>query len=364
MEEENWFFQLSAFEERLLDYYDAHPGFVTPETKRNEALAFIKGGLRDISITRTSITWGVPVPWDERPRLLRLVRRADQLPDGRSATGATTTRCAALVAALAPPDRQGDHPLPLRLVARDVHGGRTRAAHHVHVHGWLLVGGEKLGKTMSPRAGRSRGPRPLKITDIAPIALTDEFGVDPLRYYLLRETPLGNDGDFSYEGIVARYNTDLANNLGNLVARVTTVVHSKCEGVGPAPNPASGLASVAAGVLASATAAWDRFAPHEALEATWRLIGAANAELEAAEPWKMEPGPDVDAVLGDALEVLRIVAVLIAPAMPSTAAEVWRRIGVPGEPSAARLPADAGWGGYTGGAAVVKGEPLFPRRKA
>ena len=121
---------------------------------------------------------------------------------------------------------------------------------------------------------------------------------------------------------------------------------------------------MAVSVLEGATAAWARWAPHEALEETWRLIGAANAELEAAEPWKMEPGPTVDAVLGDALEVLRIVAVLVAPAMPSTAAEVWRRIGVAGDPGSARLPEAALWGGYEGGVSVEKGAPLFPRRKA
>ena len=199
---------------------------------------------------------------------------------------------------------------------------------------------------------------------MSPLALADDFGVDPLRYHLLRDVALGGDGDFSYEGIVARYNADLANNLGNLVSRVTTVVASKCGGVGPGCNPSSELASVAAAVLGAATSAWARWAPHEALEETWRLIGAANAELESAEPWKMEPGPAVDAVLGDALEVLRIVAVLVAPAMPSTAVEVWRRIGVPGDPSTASVPDDAQWGGYAGGAAVVKGDPLFPRRKA
>ena len=199
---------------------------------------------------------------------------------------------------------------------------------------------------------------------MSPLALADDFGVDPLRYHLLREVALGGDGDFSYEGIVARYNADLANNLGNLVSRVTTVVHSKCGGIGPACDPASVLAAVAAGVLAAATAAWARWAPHEALEETWRLIGAANAELEAAEPWKMDPGPEVDAVLGDALEVLRIVAILVAPAMPSTAAEMWRRIGVAGDPRrpgcrrgrpVGRLPRRGGRG---------EGGPLFPRRKA
>ena len=116
-------------------------------------------------------------------------------------------------------------------------------------------------------------------------------------------------------------------------------------------------------MLGASTAAWARWAPHEALEATWRLIGATNAELEATEPWKMEPGPAVDAVLGNALEVLRIVAILLSPAMPATATEIWRRIGVEGEPSSVRLPDAAGWGAYPGGVPVVKGDPLFPRRK-
>jgi methionyl-tRNA synthetase len=234
----------------------------------------------------------------------------------------------------------------------------------IFVHGYLLMGGQKLGKTMiaSGLAG-GEGAEALRITDVSPLALADDFGVDPLRYHLLREVALGGDGDFSYEGIVARYNADLANNLGNLVSRVTTVVTSKSGGIGPACNPDSELAAVAADVLEAATAAWSRWAPHEALEETWRLIGAANAGLESAEPWKMEPGPAVDAVLGDALEVLRIVAVLIAPAMPSTAVEVWRRIGLAGDPSTAAVPSDARWGGYGGGVAVVKGDPLFPRRK-
>ena len=235
----------------------------------------------------------------------------------------------------------------------------------IFVHGYLLMGGQKLGKTLiaSGLAG-GEGAAPLKITDVSPLALADDFGVDPLRYHLLRDVALGGDGDFSYEGIVARYNADLANNLGNLVSRVTTVVHSKCGGVGPAPDPGSELAAEATRVLGAVTAAWERWAPHEALEETWRLIGATNARLEAVEPWKMDPGPEVDAVLGDALEALRIVAVLCWPAMPSTAAEIWRRIGAPGDPASARLPLGAAWGGYPGGVAVIKGDPLFPRRKA
>jgi methionyl-tRNA synthetase len=133
--------------------------------------------------------------------------------------------------------------------------------------------------------------------------------------------------------------------------------------VGPAPDPDSRLAAVAAEVLAEATAAWDAGAPHLGLESTWRLIRETNAELEIAEPWKSEPGPVVDAVLGSALEVLRIVSVLIVPAMPSTAREIWRRIGLDGVPERERLPAAGAWGGYPGGLPVEKGAPLFPRRK-
>ena len=160
---------------------------------------------------------------------------------------------------------------------------------------------------------------------------------------------------------MARYNADLANNLGNLLSRVATVVGRKCDGVGPAPRPDSPLRDVAAEVYETTAAAWDRVAPSEALDATWRLIRETNALLEAAEPWKADPGPEVDGVMGDALEALRIVAVLASPAVPHATAEIWRRIGLDGSPTDQRLPEAAGWGGYPGGLAVEKGDPLFPR---
>jgi methionyl-tRNA synthetase len=204
------------------------------------------------------------------------------------------------------------------------------------------------------------GEGAVRLTDIAPQSLTAEYGVDPVRYYLLRDTPLGTDGDFSLEGIISRYNTDLANNLGNLVARVATVVGSKCGGVSPAARDDSPLRAESATAAAASAAAWEGFAPHAALEATWRLIGATNAYLEQHAPWKMEPGPEVDAVMGDALEALRIVTLLIVPAMPSTAREIWRRLGLPGEVHDVGLDATA-WGGFPVGATVTKGDPLFPR---
>ena len=151
---------------------------------------------------------------------------------------------------------------------------------------------------------------------IAPLDLVDTVGVDGFRYYVLADTPYGQDGDFTYDGLVARYNADLANNLGNLMARVATVVTSKCGGTGPAPASDSALAAAAAEAVAATTAAWDVVAPSRALESTWQLVRATNAHLEANEPWKMEPGADVERVLGDALEALRIVAVLAAPGDP------------------------------------------------
>jgi methionyl-tRNA synthetase len=368
MEEENYFFKLSAFEQPLLEWYEAHPDAVRPEGKRNEALGFIKGGLRDISITRTSLSWGVPVPWD--PGHVFYVWY-DALINYLTAIGYGTDQARF----------DAWWPAAHHLIGKEIirfhcvwwpamcMAAGIDPAPHVFVHGWLLVGGEKLSKSLlaaaqagvEPGAGSSGTP---SLTDIAPELLTVDFGVDAVRYHLLRETPLGTDGDFSYEGIVARYNADLANNLGNLVQRVCTVVGAKCAGVAPPPDPGSPLAPAAAEAVARAAEAWERFAPHEALEATWRLIGAANAELEATEPWRQPAGPAVDAVLGSALEVLRIVALLVAPAMPATAEQIWHRIGLRGSPTQVELPGGAGWGGHPGGVAVVRGEPLFPRRKS
>jgi methionyl-tRNA synthetase len=227
---------------------------------------------------------------------------------------------------------------------------------HVQVHGWLLLGGQKLSKTMAAEGA-------VLLTDIAPIELTTEFGVDPIRYYLLRETALGNDGDFSHEGILARYNTDLANNLGNLVARVTTIVATKCDGVAPSPQGDSALRAAAERAVDESAAAWNGFAPQSALESTWNLIGATNAYLEQHAPWKMEAGAALDAVMGDALEAIRLVAILTTPAMPSVAEEIWRRIGLPGSPSDEVFASSATWGRYRSDATIHKGEPLFPRMK-
>jgi methionyl-tRNA synthetase len=196
---------------------------------------------------------------------------------------------------------------------------------------------------------------------VNPLDLIDDVGLDGFRYYVLADTAYGNDGDFSIEGFTSRYNADLANNLGNLAARVATVVAKKCDGLGTAPDPDSPLAGAAAAAYEDTAAQWDVVQPSKALDATWSLVRATNAHLEANEPWKAEPGPSVDAVLGDALEALRIVAILASPAIPDTAQAIWERIGLPGLVADQRLPEAAAWGQYTPGAVVTKGDALFPR---
>jgi len=346
LREDNYFFELSKFEQPLLDWYEQHPDFVRPESKRNEALGFIRQGLEDFSISRTSITWGVPIPWD--PAHVTYVWY-DALINYATAVGYGSD-----------PQRFAQWwPVAHHLIGKDIlrfHcvywpamllAAGLEPPQHVSVHGFLLVGGEKMSKT--------------RLNQIAPADLVADFGVDGFRYHFLRDTPFGPDGDFSYERMVDRYNGDLANNLGNLLARVATVVGSKCGGIGPAPRADSPLAEVAANAYREAAQAWSNIQPSLALEATWRLVRETNAHLEANEPWKAEPGPAVDAVLGDALEALRIVAILATPAVPRATATIWARIGLEGSPADQRVPDAVTWGGYPGGRPVVKGAPLFPR---
>jgi methionyl-tRNA synthetase len=346
LEEDNWFFELSKFEKPLLDWYEANPDAVQPEGKRNEALGIIKQGLDDVSVSRTSITWGVPVPWDDGHVFYvwydALINYATAVGYGDDPE--RFARWWPAVHHLMGKDILRFHCVywPAMCLAAGIEPPKKIA-----VHGFLLVGGEKMSKT--------------SLNQIFPADLVADFGVDGFRYHFLRDNPFGPDGDFSYEGMVNRYNADLANNLGNLLARVATVVAKKCGGVGPAPSPTSPLAAIAVRSVVDTTAGWAAITPSIALEATWRLVHEANAHLEDNEPWKMEPGPELDAVMGDALEVLRIVSILASPAMPGACAVIRERIGLSGSPADERVPDAVAWGGYPGGLPVVKGDSLFPR---
>ena len=349
VEEENYFFRLSRFEDRLLKWYEDHPTAITPGFRMNEVLGFIKGGLNDFSVSRKTLTWGIPLPWDSSHVAYVWF---DALANYITAVGYGTDDKAFA----------DNWPVDYHFIGKDIirfhcvywpamlMSAGIEPPKGWAVGGWLLVDGEKMAKT----AGNV----------VNPLDLIDVVGVDGFRYYVLAETTYGNDGDFSDEGLIKRFNSDLANNLGNLAARVATVVEKKCGGVGPASSANSPLAEIAATAVAETSQAWAAVQPSKALEATWKLIGATNSYLEDNEPWKMEPGDAVNTVMGDALEALRIVSILANPALPTTTQEIWNRIGLTGNITDLRINADTKWGQYTGGTQVVKGQPLFPRLSA
>jgi methionyl-tRNA synthetase len=346
VEEENYFFRLSRFEDRLLKWYEDHPNAITPGFRMNEVIGFIKGGLHDFSVSRKTLTWGIPLPWD--PSHVAYVW-FDALANYITAVGYGTDEKAFAE----------NWPVDYHFIGKDIirfhcvywpamlMSAGIEPPKGWAVGGWLLVDGEKMSKTTG--------------NVVNPLDLIDVVGVDGFRYYVLAETTYGNDGDFSDEGLIKRFNSDLANNLGNLAARVATVVEKKCGGLGPASSANSPLAEIAATAVAETSQAWAAVQPSKALEATWKLIGATNSYLEDNEPWKMEPGDVVNTVMGDALEALRIVSILANPALPTTTQEIWNRIGLTGNITDLRINADTKWGQYTGGTQVVKGQPLFPR---
>jgi methionyl-tRNA synthetase len=345
-EEENYFFRLSRYADRLLAWYDAHPDAILPTVRRNEVIGLIQLGLRDFSVSRTSLVWGIPIPWDTRHVAYVWF---DALANYLSAIGFG-----------ADAERFGAWWPAYHLLGKDI------VRHHCiywpamllsaglplpagwAIGGHLLSGGRKMSKTTG--------------NVVSPLTLADDIGVDAFRYYLLAETPYGQDGDFTQEGLLRRYNSDLANNLGNLVSRVTTLVGRLCDGIGPAPGDGGYLATAAATAIEEAALAWRAVAPSQALTATWSLISATNSYLEQQQPWKLTRGTAVNRILGDSLEALRIVSVLISPAMPETAQAIWRRIGLAGRVEAQQLPGAGEWGGYLDGQHVLVDQPLFPRR--
>jgi methionyl-tRNA synthetase len=348
--EENYFFQLSRFEDRLLAYYADHPDAVQPESRRNEVLGFIRQGLRDFSVSRTSISWGVPLPWD--PEHVAYVW-FDALFNYCTAVGYGADRARF--------DRYW--PADYHIVGKDIL--RFHAVYwpamlmavdeappkHVFAHGFLLVGGEKMSKTA--------------FNQISPNDLVADFGADGVRYHFLADLRFGADGDFSYEGMVARYNADLANNFGNLASRVLNMATSYCDAVAPAARAEGPLVAATARAFEEVTNHLERLEYSAAYFHLWELIRAANSYIEDQEPWKLHKAGETDAVagiLGDCLETLRVVAVLASPAIPNACRELWGRLGLEGAPEDQRLPDAAQWSGAPAGTPLVKGDALFPRK--
>jgi methionyl-tRNA synthetase len=353
LREENYFFRLSAYRDRLLEHYEAHPQAVQPEARRNEVVSLISGGLQDFSISRTSFDWGVQLPWD--PRHVCYVW-FDALANYITAAGygSDPQRFSRLWPAnvhMIGKDILRFHAIywPAMLMAAGV-----EPPAQVWAHGYLLVGGEKMSKT--------------RLTGIHPFQLTEHFGVDSYRYYFMREIRFGEDGNFSWESMTDRHNADLANGLGNLASRVLAMLESYYDGVVPEPSVAGldgGLPDTVSETVARHIRYMEEVALTPALAAVWDIVARANQYLVEVEPWKLAKDPgkakETGTVLYTAAEVLRILAVLIQPIMPSAAARLWAQLGIDQPLGSLRLPKAAEWGRLPPGTKTSRGESLFPR---
>jgi methionyl-tRNA synthetase len=349
--EENYFFKLSAFQKPLLDFYTKHPNFIQPEARRNEVLSFVEGGLRDLSITRTTLRWGIPVPGEESHVFYVWF---DALTAYLSAVGGPQY------------EKSGYWPADLHLVGKEII--RFHAVYwpaflmaaglpipkQVWAHGWLLMDSAKMSKSL----GNVVRPRPI----------VHVLGMDALRYYLLRETVFGQDGNFSYDALVQRYNSDLANGLGNLASRTAAMIEKNCGGRVPKPDVLqpqdTALAKEAQTAIDEVMEHYEKLEFSRGLEVLWALISAADKYLTVEKPWSLGESRDEQQrranVLWTTAEVLRVVTVLTHPVLPESTARVWALLGQPGALGAVDLDGLA-WGHLAPGTALGKLQVLFPR---
>lgn len=352
MSEPSYFFKLSAFQDKLLAFYESHPDFIAPQSRRNEVISFVKSGLKDLSVSRTSFSWGIPVPGD--PKHIVYVW-LDALTNYLTSVGY--------------PDVTGKHfqkfwPASLHIVGKDIlrfHAVYWPAflmaadlplPHHVFAHGWWTTKGEKISKSVG--------------NVIDPYILADRYGVDAIRHYLLREIPFGNDGDFSEEGLITRTNSHLANELGNLVQRTLSMVNKNCHQEIPSSlsptqedqallNQAKDLLDIIRPLLESAPAF------HKYIEAVWNVINSANRYIDDQAPWALRKTdlPRMNQVLYTAMECLRYVGILLQPLTPTSADRLLHQIGCPPNQRtfAALSPAHA----LKSGTPLPPPEGIFPR---
>jgi methionyl-tRNA synthetase len=344
--EENYFFKLSAFSERLLELYERDPGFVQPESRRNEVISFVKQGLNDLSISRTNIKWGIPLP-----------------VEGHHVFYVWFDALIGYLSAVEGESVEGEElwPADLHLIGKEIlrfhavfwpaflMGADLPLPKKVFAHGWLLFEESKMSK--------SRG----NIVRAEPIRQV--MGADALRYFLLREIVFGQDGSFSYDALIGRYNSELANGLGNLLSRTLTMIQQYRGGIIP-EGTVEAIATVARQTIADVAAAFDAFEFSRGLEAAWGLLSALDKFIVQRAPWKLARQPeaqaDLDATLYTAAEALRIAAVLLSPVLPQSAPKIWAQLGITEPLEAARLDTLA-WGQLRPGQQIGKIEALFPR---
>ena len=365
VQEESWFFKLSAFQDKLLELYREHPEFVEPEIRRNEVVSFVEGGLKDLSISRTSFDWGIPLPFDEKhvtyvwfDALINYLTAVGYGQPGDDAAAEFDRRWPAQVHIVGK-DIIRFHcviwPAMLMAAGLDVPG-------QVFAHGFLMVKNEETGQ--GEKMSKSRG------NAIAPREVMDLLGVEGYRYYFMTDVVPGTDGAISFGRMHQVYNADLANSWGNLISRSLNMSAKYFDGCAPAKpadlaafdNP---LAKVADGLVDRYAAKMRAFAYGEAAAEVMELVHAANHYIEDAEPWGLAKDPakadELAFVIYNLLEAICIAAHLLMPFMPKTSAEALRRLGCAGEADTDDLAAACAWGGLAGGEPVEKGEALFPR---
>jgi methionyl-tRNA synthetase len=349
--EENYFFKLSAFQKPLLDFYRKNPDFIQPESRKNEIVTFVEGGLKDLSITRTTIRWGIPVPGEE-PHVFYVW--FDALTAYLSAVGGPDY------------EKRGMWPADLHLVGKDIIRFHTvywpaflMAAmlpipKQVWAHGWFLMDASKMSKSK----GNVVLPRPI----------ANMLGMDALRYFLLREVVFGQDGNFSYDALVTRYNSDLANGLGNLASRTAAMIEKSFGGkipkAGKLESQDETLARETQTAIGDVLDYFEKLNFARALESLWTVIATADKYLTTEKPWSLGDS-ELDTqrkatVLATTAELLRIVTVLAHPVLPDSTAKIWTLLGQPGSLSTVELDG-LRWGQLATGAPLGKPQTLFPR---
>ena len=356
--EENWFFRLSDFQQPLLELYERRPEFIRPETRRNEVVSFVAGGLKDLSISRSTFDWGVPLPFDE----------------GHVAYVWADALIAYMTGIGYADEARGDEfkrrwPFEYHFVGKDITrfhcviwpamlmAAGLPVAHTVFGHGFLLTKGEKMSKS------KGNALRPAELVDI--------FGVDAYRYYFMSDVQFGADGSISIERMVQVYNADLANTWGNLVSRVANMTKKYFDAQVPAPpasatdNPLRPLAEKLYAAYDEALALADFTAAAQAVQG---LAHRANEYMEESAPWALAKDParadELAAVIYNALEAIRIIALFMQPFAPNTSTAVWHRLGLGDISAVDDIEAAAAWGQLPAGNAVEVGDPLFPRLDA
>ena len=355
LQEESYYFRLSKYQDRLLEFYRQHPDFLQPDFRFNEIRTFVESGLQDLSVSRTSFTWGIPVPDDPRHVMYvwfdALTNYLTELGFGSGDTGSADriARYWPGVTHLMAKEITRQHAVywPAFLMAAGLTPPRRIVA-----HGFWLMGGAKMSKSVGNVA---------RYQDYVSV-----FGLDAVRYFLLREMPLGQDANFADEAILTRFNADLANDLGNVISRTVTMLHRYRDGVVPQVAPDTrtaldtALVEATASAIASVRASYETFQMSVALQQTWELIGLLNKYIVEREPWKLAKATDAGALLDltlyHAADTLRVIAALIEPVMPQSTARIRAMLGTSAETWTGLAPAH-----LPAGTRLGPVEPLFPR---